>query len=85
MLCGVSKSFKVGKTTFTCTKGLLILKKKIEIQREGQSPLTVIFMDTEGTDGPNLINGKDYDARIFMLAMLLSSHLLYNFTGLVDA
>jgi hypothetical protein len=44
----------------------------------------VIFIDVEGS-GDKGRGGNTFDAKIFMLAMLLSSHLVYNFRGQVAA
>ena len=42
----------------------------------------MIFIDAEGSG--NMGRGGDaFDAKVFMLAMLLSSHLIYNIMGLV--
>jgi len=43
----------------------------------------VIFIDAEGS-GDKGRGGITFDAKVFMLAMLLSSHLVYNIYGRVD-
>jgi len=42
----------------------------------------VIFIDAEGS-GDMGRGGNTFDAKVFMLAMLLSSHLVYNIMGQV--
>ena len=42
----------------------------------------VIFIDAEGS-GDKGRGGNTFDAKVFMLAMLLSSHLVYNIMGRV--
>jgi len=73
-----------------CTVSVLQLKPQLQPQRARQpasppfpsrnmashshSPPAVIFLDTEGLAAPG--NDADYDAKIFALATLLSSHLV---------
>jgi hypothetical protein len=45
--------------------------------------LDVIFIDAEGS-GDTGRGGDTFDAKVFMLAMLLSSHLVYNIMGQVS-
>ena len=44
--------------------------------------LNVIVLDTEGTDATD--QHENYDTKIFMLGMLLSSCLIYNSVGAID-
>lgn len=48
--------------------------KKVRIKADEE--ISVVFIDTEGLS--DVANRKDHDTRIFMLALLLSSHMIYN-------
>jgi hypothetical protein len=71
--------FSIGPTTKPSTKGAWVwgipggaagLKRPI------------LLLDTEGFSAPE--NKADYDAKIFAVATLLSSHLLYNSVRMID-
>ena len=42
----------------------------------------MVFIDTEGLGDTE--KDQNNDVRIFMLAVLLSSHIIYNCTGVID-
>ena len=44
---------------------------------EDGKPINVVFIDTEGL-GDVEKGGQNNDVRIFMLAVLLSSHVIFN-------
>jgi hypothetical protein len=46
------------------------------------SGLRVLFLDTEGLSAPG--NTADYDAKVFAVSTLLSSHLIYNSVKMID-
>ncbi len=82
-LIGQPGCFVVGNETTACTQGLWIWNKAIPHQTKDGKTINVIFIDTEGLGD----TGKETnnDVRIFMFAMLISSHLIFNCTGVVDA
>ena len=43
----------------------------------------MLFIDTEGLG--DVEKGKNNDVRIFMFAMLISSHLIYNCSNVIDS
>ena len=79
-----TKGFKVGSTTNACTKGLWLLKKPIFIQNRDNDDqiMPVLIIDTEGLCATD--QNVDHDTKIFVLAILLSSMLIYNSVGTID-
>lgn len=79
-----SHGFSVGHTINPCTKGIWVWPHIIEIENKNNETekLNVIVMDTEGTDATD--QQDNYDTKIFMLGMLLSSCLIYNSVGAID-
>ncbi len=79
-----SSGFSVGHTVNPCTKGIWIWPHVIEIENKNDEneKLNVVVMDTEGTDATD--QQDNYDTKIFMLGMLLSSCLIYNSVGAID-
>ena len=73
---GMPGMFKAQKSKNSITKGLWILTKMFPYPKENPK-VDVIFIDAEGS-GEKGRGGKTFDAKVFMLAMLLSSHLVYN-------
>jgi hypothetical protein len=73
----------VGSETTACTQGLWIWDKAIPIQTQDGKTINVIFIDTEGLGDTE--KETNNDVRIFMFAMLISSHLIYNCSGVIDA
>ena len=47
-----------------------------KVLNQAGEEISVVFIDTEGLN--DLGNKKEHDTRIFMLALLLSSHMIYN-------
>jgi hypothetical protein len=41
-----------------------------------------IYLDTEGSDSTN--RDSDHDAKVFVLAILISSYFIYNSVGAID-
>jgi len=79
-----TSGFSVGHTINPCTKGIWIWPHILEVEdkkNEGEK-LKVIVMDTEGTGATD--QKDNYDTQVFMLAMLLSSHFIYNSVGAID-
>lgn len=42
----------------------------------------LFFLDTEGSDSTN--RNQDHDAKVFSLAILISSYFIYNSVGAID-
>ena len=70
--------FQVSPTIHPCTKGLWI-QKKLMTTPDG---LPFLVIDTEGLGAYD--EDENHDAKIFLLAMLLSSMLIYNSVGTID-
>ena len=79
-LMGKSSAFAVGPTVKATTKGIWIWGRAIP-SADG-SDTHVLFMDTEGLG--STVRSETYDARIFALALLLSSFFIYNSFGTID-
>jgi len=62
-----------------CTKGLWIWKKVL-YSDNNKTPM--ILIDTEGLGAFD--EDENHDAKIFMLALLLSSMIVYNSVGTID-
>jgi septin family protein len=73
------QGFQVGPTVNPCTKGLWIWK---EVFHTGEDSLPVVIIDTEGLGAFD--EDDNHDNKIFLLALLLSSHLIYNSVGSID-
>ncbi len=82
-LIGKPGCFVVGNSTTACTQGLWMWNKAIPCKTKDGKTINVIFIDTEGLGDTE--KGVDNDVRIFMFAMLISSHLIYNCTSVIDA
>ncbi|KAL3658055.1 hypothetical protein V7S43_016899 [Phytophthora oleae] len=74
--------FRVGPTIERCTRGIWLWgQPQKHVMANGES-VWVLMLDTEGMGG--LEASQQYDARIFSLATLLCSKLIYNSQGSVD-
>ena len=74
--------FQVGATVNSCTKGLWIWNKPLHCKKEDGSVVQLLVIDTEGIG--SLDADADHDAKIFALALLLSSYFIYNSVGSID-
>lgn len=74
------RGFQVGPTINPCTKGLWIWKEIFHSPNDESLPLIII--DTEGLGAFD--EDDNHDTKIFLLAMLLCSHLIYNSVGSID-
>ena len=72
--------FNVGPTIDPCTKGLWIWKEVFYVDKQKELPILII--DTEGLGAFD--EEENHDAKIFLLAILLSSLLVYNSVGSID-
>ena len=77
-----SQAFKVGPTVEACTKGIWLWGQGVPITLANGTKATMVLMDTEGIGGTKA--STDYDARIFSLATLICSLLVYNSLGSID-
>lgn len=64
-----------------CTRGLWFYAEPITIEKEGEI-FDIYIMDSEGLGGVD--KNQNYDVKIFTLAVLLSSFLIYNQVGVID-
>ena len=76
------EGFSVGPTINPCTKGLWLLKEIFYSPNDPNKETPIILIDTEGLGAFD--EEENHDAKIFLLAMLLSSLLLYNSIGSID-
>jgi hypothetical protein len=74
--------FAVGSTTNRCTRGIWMWPEPILSKTPEGEDCSVILLDTEGIGGVEA--DSKYDARIFSLAVLLSSTLIFNSMGSID-
>ena len=72
------RGFKVGNTVNPCTKGLWLWPEVVRNER-GEA---LVVVDCEGFGG--LDEHQNHDNKIFLLALLLSSFLVYNSQGSID-
>jgi len=79
-----SVGFNVGSTINPCTKGLWLLKKPIYVKDPDQAGkvMPVLIIDTEGLGAFD--ENENHDTKIFMLALLICSMLVYNSVGTID-
>lgn len=73
------RGFQVGPTVNPCTKGLWIWK---EIFFAPGDDTPVVIVDTEGLGAFD--EDDNHDTKIFLLALLLCSLLIYNSVGSID-
>ena len=70
----------MGPTINPCTKGLWLWKEVFTSPTDDSLPLIII--DTEGLGAFD--EDDNHDTKIFLLALLLCSHLIYNSVGSID-
>lgn len=83
-LTGLKAGFAIGNTQKACTRGIWLHTLRLEPEAgasEG-AHLTVVFLDTEGLSSTS--RSHTFDARVFSLALLLSSYFVYNSRGTID-
>jgi hypothetical protein len=81
-LLGRPSGFRVGPTIERCTRGIWLWGRPQKHRTRDGEDVYVLMLDTEGMGG--LEASQQYDARIFSLATLLCSRLIYNSQGSVD-
>ena len=74
--------FGVGSTINACTKGIWIWNKPMKVKSHDGEEFNVLIMDSEGIGAMD--EDQNHDTRIFLLATLLSSLLIYNSVGTID-
>lgn len=77
-----SKGFEVGPTINACTKGLWIWDQVLEARDSGGRKVAVVVIDSEGLNSTEV--DSNYDNRVFMFCLLLSSLFIYNSMGTID-
>ena len=75
-------SFKVGNGLSTCTKGVWIYNRVVQLLRPDGTKARVLVLDTEGTGGAD--GDQERDVLTWSLTLLLSSYLIYNSVGSID-
>jgi hypothetical protein len=78
----LGNGFQVGSTVNSCTKGLWMWNRPLKTKGPDGSLINVLVVDTEGIG--SLDADADHDAKIFALALLLSSYFIYNSVGSID-
>jgi hypothetical protein len=80
-MVGIKNAFQVDSTTNACTRGLWFWSEPITIEKDNEI-FDIYIMDTEGLGGTD--KHQSYDIKIFTLAVLMSSFLIYNSVGVID-
>jgi hypothetical protein len=81
-MVGNQHGFTVGPTVNACTKGIWMWSEPVPFTNDRGEKLQLLVLDTEGIGGTK--SSSDYDTRIFSLAVLLCSTLIYNSLGSID-
>lgn len=71
-------------TVYSYIQGICLWPSEIEIENhhaEGEK-LKVFVLDTEGLGATD--QHEDFDVKLFLIALLLSSYLIYNSVGTID-
>ena len=74
--------FGVGPTINPCTKGLWLMREFFYSPNDPNKELPILLIDTEGLGAFD--EEENHDAKIFLLALLLCSLLVFNSIGAVD-
>ncbi|OMJ73597.1 hypothetical protein SteCoe_27672 [Stentor coeruleus] len=82
VLLNRKRGFGVGPSVNPCTKGIWVWGRPVSGTTLDGLPCNVIIIDTEGIGA--LDQDTDHDARIFSLAILMSSMFIYNSVGAID-
>jgi septin family protein len=76
------RGFTVGPTVNACTKGLWIWREVFYKQDDEEKQMPIVVIDTEGLGAFD--EEQNHDTKIFLLALLLCSLLIYNSVGPID-
>jgi hypothetical protein len=74
-LVGEPQAFTVDPSVNACTRGLWFYSEPITIEKDNEI-FDIYIMDSEGLGGVD--KNQNYDVKIFTLAVLLSSFMIYN-------
>ena len=77
-----TEGFEVGPTVNACTKGLWIWDQLLDASDPLGRPIKVLVIDSEGLNSTEV--DSNYDNRVFMFCLLLSSLFVYNSMGPID-
>lgn len=82
-LMGKSTGFGIGPSVQPKTMGIWMWGQPLVVDssRAGRN-INLVFLDTEGFAANNVT--ENYDAKVFAVSTLLSSHLLYNSVKIID-
>lgn len=78
-LMGRMSGFETGPTVNPTTEGIWFWGQPVFDPDTG---MKVLLLDSEGLSAPG--NSADYDAKVFAVVTLLSSHLMYNSVKIID-
>jgi len=78
----IKGGFGVGSTINACTKGIWVWNQPMKVNSNTREEFDVLVMDSEGIGAMD--EDQNHDTRIFLLATLLSSLLIYNSVGTID-
>jgi len=82
-LMGKSAGFGIGPSVQPKTMGIWMWGKPLVVtSSKAGRRINIIFLDTEGFAANNVT--ENYDAKVFAVSTLLSSHLLYNSVKIID-
>lgn len=81
-MIGRKKSFVVGHSIRSCTRGIWCYSIPLPCTFEGGENGHVLILDTEGLGSTD--RSSHYDDQVFSLATLISSKLIYNSVGTID-
>eukprot|EP01016_Furgasonia_blochmanni_P011120 TRINITY_DN14920_c0_g1_i1.p1 TRINITY_DN14920_c0_g1~~TRINITY_DN14920_c0_g1_i1.p1 ORF type:complete len:287 (-),score=54.74 TRINITY_DN14920_c0_g1_i1:58-861(-) len=73
------EGFRVDPSVTSCTQGIWIWTKPVYNERDDA---LIYFIDTEGSGSTE--KDSNHDAKIFSMALLISSYFLYNSVGCID-
>lgn len=81
-LMGKTQGFGIGPSVRPETMGIWMWGQPLKMTLSSGQQLSLIFLDTEGFAATNV--SENYDAKIFAIATLISSHLIYNSVKIID-
>lgn len=76
------RGFPVGPSIQPCTKGLWLWKEIFYSPADTEQETPIIIIDTEGLGAFD--EDENHDTKIFLLALLLCSLLVFNSSGSID-
>uniref|UniRef100_A0A1X7U5G1 GB1/RHD3-type G domain-containing protein n=1 Tax=Amphimedon queenslandica TaxID=400682 RepID=A0A1X7U5G1_AMPQE len=76
------RGFSIGPTVRPQTMGIWMWGKPLVMKNKDEETVAIIYLDTEGFAASNI--SEVYDAKIFAVATILSSYLIYNSVKIID-